>query len=76
MADIPNLLLASLQPQSRKQAEQNLNVLSTQPGFLEVLLRLTLQSDQDRAVRLAASVLFKNVIRRRWDAVCFSLYST
>lgn len=69
MAELPSLLLASLNPSTRKQAEQNLQSLSLQPGFLTHLLTLVLQSSQDRAVRLAASVYLKNLIKSRWEDV-------
>ncbi|KAI0366303.1 Cse1-domain-containing protein [Pilatotrama ljubarskyi] len=67
MAELPSLLLASLNPSTRKQAEQNLQTLSIQPGFLTHLLTLVLQSSQDRAVRLAASVYLKNLVKSRWE---------
>ncbi|KAI0350026.1 Cse1-domain-containing protein [Trametes cingulata] len=67
MAELPSLLLASLNPSTRKQAEQNLQTLSVQPGFLTHLLTLVLQSSQDRAVRLAASVYLKNLVKSRWE---------
>ena len=67
MAELPNLLLASLNPTTRKQAEQGLQALSLQPGFLTHLLSLVLQTSQDRAVRLAASVYLKNLVRSRWE---------
>ncbi|GBE78775.1 hypothetical protein SCP_0116680 [Sparassis crispa] len=67
MSELPTLLLASLNPASRKQAEQNLQSLSLQPGFLSVLLRLVLEQSQDRAARLAGSVYLKNVVKNRWD---------
>ncbi|KAI0825963.1 importin alpha re-exporter [Irpex lacteus] len=66
---LPALLLASLNPATRKQAEQNLHALSVQPGFLPVLLRLVLEASQDRSVRLAASVFFKNVVKNKWEDV-------
>lgn len=69
MTELPSLLLASLNPASRKQAEQNLHALSAQPGFLPVLLRLVLETTQDRSVRLAASVFFKNVVKNKWEDV-------
>lgn len=72
MSDLPGLLLASLNPDSRKQAEQNLHALSQQPGFLPVLLRLVLEASQDRSVRLAASVFFKNVVKNKWEDVCLA----
>ncbi|KAG7096402.1 hypothetical protein E1B28_003845 [Marasmius oreades] len=67
MADLPNLLLASLNPTTRKQAEQNLNALSEQPGFLPHLLQLVLDQSADRAVRLSASVYLKNLVKLRWE---------
>ena len=76
MAELPSLLLASLRPDSRKQAEQSLQSLSLQPGFLTHLLSLVLQSAQDRAVRLAGSVYLKNLVKSRWDDVRdLSLYA-
>lgn len=69
MADLPSLLLASLHPDTRKQAEHNLNAFSTQQGFLSHLLRLILESSQDRAVRLSGSVYLKNITKLRWDEV-------
>ncbi|KAF7976444.1 hypothetical protein HWV62_6681 [Athelia sp. TMB] len=66
--DLSSLLLASLQPASRKQAEQSLTSLSAQPGFIGALLQLVLgQGTTDRSVRLAASVYLKNVTKLRWD---------
>ncbi|KAG6828872.1 hypothetical protein H0H92_006481 [Tricholoma furcatifolium] len=67
MADLPSLLLASLNPSTRKQAEQNLNALSVQQGFLSHLLRLVLEPSQDRAVRLAGGVYLKNITKLRWE---------
>ncbi|TRM64668.1 armadillo-type protein [Schizophyllum amplum] len=67
MADLPTLLRASLDPSTRKQAEQNLTEVSAQQGFLTSLLRLVLEPAQDRAVRLSGSVYLKNVIKMRWD---------
>lgn len=69
MAELPSLLLASLNPALRKQAEQNIQSLSVQPGFLSVLLQLVLEQSQDRAVRLAGSIYLKNVIKTRWEDV-------
>lgn len=70
MSELPSLLLASLNPATRKQAEGSLQALSAQPGFLTHLLTLVLQSSQDRAVRLAAGVYLKNTVRGRWEDVC------
>ncbi|KAF7294456.1 Importin N-terminal domain-containing protein [Mycena kentingensis (nom. inval.)] len=69
MASLPALLAASLTPSTRKDAEAQLNQLSTQPGFLSHILRLSLDATQDRAVRLAASVFLKNIAKLRWEEV-------
>ncbi len=69
MADLPQLLVASLKPDTRKQAEQNLSAISIQPGFLGVLLQLVLNASQERSVRLAASIYLKNVAKSRWEEV-------
>jgi hypothetical protein len=75
MADLPNLLVASLKPDTRKQAEQALNAISTQPGFLGVLLQLVLNSTQERPVRLAASIYLKNIAKMRWDEVSQPIFA-
>ncbi|THV04546.1 importin alpha re-exporter [Dendrothele bispora CBS 962.96] len=67
MADLPNLLLASLNPATRKQAESSLNAYSTQQGFLSHLLRLVVDQSQDRAVRQAGSIYLKNIAKLRWE---------
>ncbi len=69
MSDLPSLLLASLAPATRKQAEHSLGTISSQPGFLLLLLQLVLDPSQDRSVRLAGSVFFKNMARKIWDEV-------
>ncbi|KAI0296781.1 armadillo-type protein [Multifurca ochricompacta] len=66
MSDIPKLLLYSLNPQSRKQAEQSLEAYSRQPAFVIHLLQLVLDVTQDNAVRLAASVYLKNTVKLGW----------
>ncbi|KIJ25285.1 hypothetical protein M422DRAFT_273745, partial [Sphaerobolus stellatus SS14] len=67
MSDLPALLLASLDPNTRKQAEQNLNTYSLQDAFLPHLLTLVLDASQSPGVRLAGAVFFKNVIKKRWS---------
>ncbi|KAF7419339.1 importin-alpha export receptor [Pleurotus ostreatus] len=66
MSDLPTLLTASLRPETRKQAEQALEALSRQSGFLASLLRLVLESS-DRAVKLSGSVYLKNIAKSRWE---------
>ncbi|KAJ7050487.1 importin alpha re-exporter [Mycena amicta] len=67
MSNLATLLQASLAPSTRKEAEQQLTQLSHQPGFLSHILRLSLDSTQDRPVRLAASVFLKNIAKLRWE---------
>ncbi|KAF9074712.1 importin alpha re-exporter [Rhodocollybia butyracea] len=67
MSDLPGLLLASLEPSTRKQAEQSLNAYSEQQGFLSHLLRLVLDQSQNRSVRLSGSVYLKNIAKTRWE---------
>lgn len=67
MSDVASLLSASLQPASRKQAEQQLNQLTAQPGFLPHLLALILDNAPDRSVRLAGGIYLKNVAKLRWE---------
>ncbi|KAH0831109.1 armadillo-type protein [Lanmaoa asiatica] len=67
MSDVASLLSASLQPTSRKQAEQQLNQLTAQHGFLPHLLALVLDPAPDRAVRLAGGIYLKNVAKLRWE---------
>lgn len=84
MSDLPNLLLASLNsldPATRKRAEQSLNSYSTQAGFLDALLRLVLgegipEDGNKAAVRLAGSIYLKNICKTRWEDVRFDFFST
>jgi exportin-2 (importin alpha re-exporter) len=71
MSDIPKLLLDSLNPHTRKQAEHSLQAYSRQPAFVNHLLQLILDASNDSAVRLAASVYLKNTVRLGWlEDVC------
>ncbi|KIY62475.1 importin alpha re-exporter [Cylindrobasidium torrendii FP15055 ss-10] len=67
MSNLPQLLLASLNPTTRKEAEAALDELSAQPGFLSLLVNLVLEQSQDRAVRLSGSVYLKNIAKLRWE---------
>ncbi|EIN12120.1 importin alpha re-exporter [Punctularia strigosozonata HHB-11173 SS5] len=67
MADLSQLLLASLNPSTRKDAEASLTQISLQPGFLSHLLRLVLTQTENKSVRLAGSVYLKNTVKNRWD---------
>ncbi|KAF8216328.1 importin alpha re-exporter [Mycena galopus ATCC 62051] len=67
MADLSSLLVASLNPATRKAAEQELNAFSIQQGFLSHLLGLILDPSKERSVRLAGSVYLKNIAKSRWE---------
>ncbi|KAJ7224424.1 CAS/CSE protein [Mycena pura] len=67
MSDLPSLLLASLNPASRREAEKRLDDFSKQQGFLTHLLRLILDGTKERQVRLAGSVYLKNIAKLRWE---------
>ncbi|KAG8941852.1 importin-alpha export receptor [Tulasnella sp. 419] len=65
--DISSLLLASLQPDTRLQAEKSLKSLSAQPQFMTYLLRLVLDTTQPIQARQAGGVYFKNEVKRSWN---------
>ncbi|KZT24288.1 hypothetical protein NEOLEDRAFT_1179287 [Neolentinus lepideus HHB14362 ss-1] len=68
MLDLTALFISSLDPTSRKIANQTLHSLSQQPGFLPHLFILIINPAQDRpAARLAAAVYLKNIVKNRWD---------
>lgn len=71
MADLAALFSASLDPITRKQAEQALTQASLVQNFALEVLALALSSTQDRAIRLASGIYFKNTIKRRWSPVGF-----
>lgn len=65
--NLSSLLLASLDPSARKQAEAALEGLSTQQGFLFALLQLIIADGGDQSARLAGAVYLKNLVRSRWE---------
>lgn len=73
MSDLPSLLLASLNPASRREAEKRLDDFSKQQGFLTHLLRLILDGTKERQIRLAGSVYLKNIAKLRWEEVIYSV---
>ena len=57
----------------RQAAESALHALNLQPGFLTALFRVATSppaSPQEVALRLAAAVYLKNLIRREWQHTC------
>ncbi|KAJ3273693.1 importin-alpha export receptor [Terramyces sp. JEL0728] len=63
---IASFLSATLDPKGRKQAEQQLAQIEKQPGFAPILLQLISDGNCDYNVRFAASVYFKNYVKRAW----------
>jgi exportin-2 (importin alpha re-exporter) len=73
LAQLRALFLQTLVPDNvvRKEAEKFLGTIEIQPGFSIVLLHLISLlskciSPEDLAIRQSASVLFKNLVKRRW----------
>ncbi|RKP38845.1 Cse1-domain-containing protein [Dimargaris cristalligena] len=73
-AQAPNLQVISecfqqtLQPATRKQAEQYLNSAQKSPGFIVLLLELAGTDTADPSTRFAASLYFKNFVKKYWDS--------
>lgn len=73
LEQLRSIFLQTLVPNNvvRKEAEKYLGTIEIQPGFSIVLLHLiSLLSKslapEDLAIRQSASVLFKNLVKRRW----------
>ncbi|KAJ1967507.1 importin-alpha export receptor, partial [Dimargaris xerosporica] len=64
---IAQCLQQTLNPANRKQAEQQLQSFERTPHFTLSLLTLVDTSSVDQHVRFAASVLFKNLVKKYWD---------
>eukprot|EP00055_Hartaetosiga_balthica_P015322 m.89700 g.89700 ORF g.89700 m.89700 type:complete len:956 (+) comp8838_c0_seq2:127-2994(+) len=54
--------------QARREAEKYLESVDHNEGFLMLLVRVMVRDDVDKTVRQAASIAFKNCIKRRWSA--------
>lgn len=79
MDDLYSYVLATLSPvtETRRGAEAVLESASSKPGFLAQLLQLIASAEADPvaatqagsavAVRQAAAIYFKNVVKRRWE---------
>ncbi|ODV91468.1 hypothetical protein CANCADRAFT_71450 [Tortispora caseinolytica NRRL Y-17796] len=65
-SDLVRLFELSLNPNNALAAEKSLRSFETQPGFATNLLQLVADTDVNMSVRLAASLFFKNFIRRSW----------
>ena len=60
-------LSQTFDPANRKQAEQNLEVLESSVQFGPTLLSIIQENSIDSNIRFAASVYFKNYVKRKWD---------
>ncbi|KAJ1930620.1 importin-alpha export receptor [Tieghemiomyces parasiticus] len=60
-------LQQTLQPGTRKQAEQFLQAAEKTPHFIISLLTLAGSDTTDPAVRFAASLYFKNYVKKHWE---------
>jgi exportin-2 (importin alpha re-exporter) len=63
---IAQLLQSSLHPSTNKQAEAALQEAEQKPNFSISLLQIVADGNNDRNLRLAAALCFKNFIRRNW----------
>ena len=74
LTQLRGLFLQTLMPDNnaRKEAERFLSTIEVQPGFSIVLLHLISMlsgagAQEDLSIRQSASVLFKNLVKRRWQ---------
>lgn len=69
MADLESLSLLleqSLNPQTSKQAEQQLRAQEDTQGFALTLLHVVASTNLNISTRLAGALFFKNFIKRKW----------
>ncbi|KAH3660492.1 hypothetical protein OGAPHI_007078 [Ogataea philodendri] len=66
IATVSQLLEKSLAPSTAKIAEESLRAVEGQQGFPSTLLHVVATSDLSIPVRLAGSLYFKNLIKRKW----------
>lgn len=63
---IPQYLTESLNPNSARAAESKLRQIETQPHFSINLLHVVALTNLEPAVRLAAALFLKNLVKRKW----------
>ncbi|KAG4306464.1 hypothetical protein PORY_000452 [Pneumocystis oryctolagi] len=68
-SNIVGFLRESFNPLSAKQAEQALQIEELKEGFVESLLKIVASGEIDLPTRQAASLLFKNFIRKNWNVM-------
>ncbi|KAG7713014.1 hypothetical protein KL949_005308 [Ogataea haglerorum] len=66
IASVSQLLAQSLSPSTAKLAEKSLRSVEDQQGFPSTLLHVVAANDLSSSVRLAGSLYFKNLIKRKW----------
>ncbi|ORY85547.1 importin-alpha re-exporter [Protomyces lactucae-debilis] len=66
-AEVAALLRQSFDPSTSKQAEERLRQAETQSGFASVLLEIVASTSIDLPTRQAASLFFKNYVKRNWE---------
>ncbi|KXJ70625.1 importin-7 [Aedes albopictus] len=66
-AKICELLRATIDPNQRLQAEEQLNQVHKIIGFLPSLLQVVMQNDVDSPVRQAGAIYLKNLVTSSWQ---------
>lgn len=66
-AKICELLRATIDPNQRLQAEEQLNQVHKIIGFLPSLLQVVMQNDVDSPVRQAGAIYLKNMVTSSWQ---------
>ncbi|KAG0369140.1 importin-alpha export receptor, partial [Gamsiella multidivaricata] len=66
MQALASYLQKTLDPSTRHEAEQFLNKLQQSQNFGQLVLQLVATKSFDVNIRFAASLLFKNFVRRNW----------
>ncbi|KAF2647507.1 Cse1-domain-containing protein [Lophiostoma macrostomum CBS 122681] len=66
IAQLSQLLQASLDPRQNKQAEAAITQEQVKPGFSLALLQIVASDSSPPTVRLSSALYFKNFVRRNW----------
>ncbi|OCT55025.1 Importin alpha re-exporter [Cladophialophora carrionii] len=69
LTPLAQLLDASLDPRTNKEAELKIRTEENKPGFAISLLQIAASNDFQYNTRLASALFFKNFIRRNWTDV-------
>ena len=71
---IAQFLSQTLNPATRKQAEQALSLVEPNPQFALLLMQI-IEKSADTSVKSCAAIYFKNFIKRRWSQKVFPFSS-